>query len=196
MSNKKLKVWLPLLFSLTMVLGMIIGFKLRENTAMPGFFRTSHRTALQQVLDLISLKYVDKVGIDTIENNSVQTLLHELDPHSNFIPAGDLAMVNDDLRGNFSGIGIEFQVFYDTVNVLNVISGGPSDKAGLQVGDKFIRVNDSINIAGTKMKSDDIRKLLRGEKGSSVKVTVLRDSKLVTVTKVRGTIPVPSVVAA
>jgi len=196
MSNKKLQVWLPLLFSLVMVLGMIIGFKLRENTAMPGFFKRAHRTALQEVIDLVSLKYVDKIGGDTIQDQAVESLLHELDPHSNFIPASDLTMVNDDLRGNFSGIGIEFQVFYDTVNVLNVIPGGPSDKAGLQVGDQFIKVNDTISIAGAKLKADDIRKLLRGEKGSTVKVTVLRNGKPVSVNIVRGTIPVPSVDAA
>lgn len=151
---------------------------------------------MQEVLDLIRLRYVDKVPIDTIGDHAINTLLHQLDPHSVFIPASDIDYINDDLRGNFSGIGIEFQMFYDTVNVLNVLPGGPSAKAGLLIGDKFIKVNDSINIAGKHLQVDDIRKLLRGESGSPVKLTVMRNGQLVPVTVNRGTIAVPSVDAA
>jgi carboxyl-terminal processing protease len=196
MGNRKLQVWLPLLFSIIMVLGMVVGYKLRENTSMPGFFRTNNKSAMQEVLDLIGLRYVDPVGVDTLANKTIQTLLHKLDPHSVFIPSNQLSMVNDDLRGNFSGIGVEFQMFYDTLNVLNVLQGGPAEKAGMQIGDKIIKVNDSITVAGKKMDPDDIRKVLRGESGSVVKVTVLRNGKLVPVTIQRGTIPVPSVDAA
>ncbi|HEX8461830.1 MAG TPA: S41 family peptidase, partial [Segetibacter sp.] len=149
-----------------------------------------------EVLDLIKLRYVDNVAVDSIGNGAINGLLHQLDPHSVFIPASDLSYVNDDLRGNFSGIGVEFQIFADTVNVLNVLPGGPSEKAGLLLGDKFIKVNDSITIAGKHLKPDNIRKLLRGESGSSLKLTVLRDGKLLPVTVNRGTIPVPSVDAA
>ncbi len=196
MGSKKLQVWLPLLFSVTMVFGMIVGFKLRENTAMTSFFKVANRNTFQEVLDLISLKYVDAVGTDTLGNKTIQSLLHNLDPHSVYIPATDLTLVNDDLRGNFSGIGVEFQLFHDTVNVLNVLAGGPSEKAGLLVGDKMIKVNDTIQVAGNGLKSEDIRKLLRGSKGSSVKLSVLRDTKLIPVTIERGTISVPSVDAA
>jgi carboxyl-terminal processing protease len=142
------------------------------------------------------MKYVDDVPVDSIGDNAINNLLHQLDPHSVYIPAADIDYVNDDLRGNFSGIGIEFQMFYDTVNVLNVLPGGPSEKAGLQIGDKFIKVNDSITIAGKHLQADDIRKLLRGERGSSVTLTVLRNQQLIPVTVNRGTIPVPSVDAA
>jgi carboxyl-terminal processing protease len=196
MGNRKLQVWLPLLFSIIMVLGMVVGYKLRENTSMPGFFRTNNKSAMQEVLDLIGLRYVDPVGVDTLGNRTIETMLHKLDPHSVFIPSNQLAMVNDDLRGNFSGIGVEFQMFYDTLNVLNVLPGGPAEKAGMQIGDKIIKVNDSITVAGKKIDPDDIRKILRGESGSVVKVTVLRNGKLVPVTIQRGTIPVPSVDAA
>jgi carboxyl-terminal processing protease len=196
MGNRKLQVWLPLLFSITMVLGMAVGYKLRENTSMPGFFRTANKSAMQEVLDLISLRYVDNVGVDTLSNRTIQTMLNRLDPHSIFIPASKLGMINDDLRGNFSGIGVEFQMFYDTLNVLNVLPGGPSEKAGMQVGDKIIKVNDTITIAGVKMEPDEIRKALRGETGSTVKVTVLRNGKQVPLTIIRGTIAIPSVDAA
>ncbi len=193
MGNRKLQVWLPALFAVVMVAGMAIGYKLRENTSMPGFFKMADKSPMQEVLDLINMKYVDSVRIDTLGDKLIQNMLNKLDPHSIYITADQLNDVNDDLRGNFSGIGVEFQIFYDTVNVLNVIKDGPSDKAGLQVGDKIIRVNDTTLIAGKKLQPDNIRKLLRGERGSNVKVTVLRDKKLIPVVITRGAIPLPSV---
>lgn len=196
MSNKKLQVWLPLLFSIVMVAGMVIGFKLRENSGIKSFFTTNNKTSLQEVLDLIKLRYVDDVSIDSVGNEAINGVLHHLDPHSVFIPASDLDYVNDDLRGNFSGIGIEFQLFYDTVNVISVLPGGPSEKAGLLAGDKFIAVNDSVLIAGKHLHPDNIRKLLRGENGSTVRLTIMRNQQLLPVTVSRGTIPVPSVDAS
>lgn len=196
MANKKLQVWLPLLFSVMMVLGMVVGYKLHESTGIHGFFTVTSKSPMQEVLDLIRLQYVDKVDIDTLGDKAINNVLHNLDPHSVYIPASDLEYVNDDLRGNFSGIGIEFQMFYDTVNVLNIIPGGPSEKAGLQVGDKFLAVNDSVLVAGKHLNPDDIRKLLRGESGSIVKLTIKRNQQIIPVTVSRGTILVPSVDAA
>ncbi len=175
---------------------MVIGYKLRESSGIKNFFSLGSRSAMQEVLDLVRLRYVDNVKSDSIGSQAINNLLHQLDPHSVYIPATDIEYVNDDLRGNFSGIGIEFQIFYDTVNVLNVLPGGPSEKAGLQVGDKFLRVNDSITIAGKKLTPDAIRKLLRGERGTIVKLTVLRDNQPISVSIERGNIPVPTVDAA
>ncbi len=196
MENKKIKVWLPLLFSIIMVAGMVIGYKLREESGIKNFFTINNKTSFQEVIDLIRLRYVDDVAIDSLGNGAIDNLLHHLDPHSVFIPASDLTYINDDLRGNFSGIGIEFQMFYDTVNVLNVLTGGPSERAGLQAGDKFLKVNDSITIAGKHLEPDDIRKLLRGVNGSIVRLTVMRDQQIISVNVSRGTIPVPSVDAS
>ncbi|MCW3079717.1 MAG: family peptidase [Segetibacter sp.] len=196
MVNKRLHVWLPLLFSIIMVIGMVVGYKLHENSGVKNFFTISNKSPMQEVLDLIRLRYVDKVAVDSLGDRAINGLLHQLDPHSVFIPASDIEYINDDLRGNFSGIGIEFQLFADTVNVINVLPGGPSAKAGLMVGDKFIKVNDSIDIAGKHLQANDIRKLLRGESGSPVKLTVMRNRQLVPITVNRGTIAVPSVDAA
>ncbi|WP_018616815.1 S41 family peptidase [Segetibacter koreensis] len=196
MENRKLQVWLPLLFSVIMVAGMVIGYKLREESGIKNFFTINNKTSFQEVLDLVSLKYVDQVATDSLSNNAINDVLHHLDPHSVFIPASDLDYVNDDLRGNFSGIGVEFQMFYDTVNVLNVLPDGPSERAGLQVGDKFLKVNDSISIAGKHLQPNDIRRLLRGENGSIVKLTVMRDRQIIPFNVSRGTIPVPSVDAS
>jgi carboxyl-terminal processing protease len=192
---KKLQVWLPLLFAIVMVVGMVIGFRLRGNIRTSGFFQRPNQSSVQEVMDLIDKKYVDTVSNDSLGENAIDGMLSHLDPHSLFIPAADLSEVNEDLQGNFEGIGVEFQIFDDTVNVMNVLAGSPSDKAGLQVGDKFIKVGDSV-VAGNGISNDKIRRMLRGPGASKVTVTLLRvgegrRSREITIT--RGIIPLPSV---
>lgn len=189
---KKLQVWLPLLFAIIMILGMIIGFRLRGNLTTTSFFKTRKQAPVEEVLDLVNRKYVDKVAMDSLGTDAIQGMLTHLDPHSVFIPAVELSEVNEDLQGNFEGIGIEFQIFDDTVNVINVLAGGPSDKSGLQVGDKFLKVGDS-SVAGNGINSEKIRSLLRGPGSSKVNITLLRDNQPRQFTVVRGTIPLPSV---
>ncbi|HZE84768.1 MAG TPA: S41 family peptidase, partial [Puia sp.] len=191
---KKLQVWLPLLFAVVMILGMLIGFRLRGNIPSTAFFKTRKPAPVQEVMDLINLKYVDRVAMDSLGDDAVQGMLTHLDPHSVFIPAVDLSEVNEDLQGNFEGIGVEFQIFDDTVNVVNVLAGGPSDRAGMQVGDKFLKVDDSA-VAGNGVTNEKIRKLLRGPGSSKVTITLLRekDHKTLQLAVQRGTIPLPAV---
>lgn len=189
---KKLQVWLPLLFAVVMILGMLIGFRLRGNIGPAGFFHTRKQTPIQEVIDLVNMKYVDRVSMDSLSDDAVQGMLAHLDPHSVYIPAVDLSEVNEDLQGNFEGIGIEFQIFDDTVNVMNVLTGGPSDKVGLQIGDKFLKVGDSL-VAGNGITNEKIRKLLRGPGASKVIITLLRAGQRRDVTVTRGTIPLPAV---
>jgi carboxyl-terminal processing protease len=194
MNNRKLQVWLPLLFALTMIFGMSIGFKLRERSGRPGGFFTNQSTNdLEEVLGLIQSRYVDNLSSDSLKQQVIEDLLSHLDPHSVFIPAKNLQTVNDDLQGSFQGIGVEFQQFNDTVNAMNVLKDGPADKAGVKVGDKLIKVNDSVSIAGKQLKADDIRRQLRGPGGSVVKVTVLREGVLKNISITRGTVPLPSI---
>ncbi len=175
---------------------MSIGYTLRENTARPGsLFKKQPNTALQQVLDLIQLKYVDAVAPDTLADDAIQQLLNKLDPHSIFIPAVSLGEVNEDLQGNFQGIGVEFNIFSDTVNIVSVMENGPSDKAGLRVGDRIIKVGDSL-VAGNGITTARIKKLLRGPGASTVTLTLLRDGKQLPISLQRGMIPIVSVDAA
>lgn len=193
MGNNKLKVWLPLLFALVMVLGMVIGYQLRDKTQGSRFLSINKRSALQELVELIRNKYVDPVKVDSITQVTADELLSKLDPHSVYIPAKDLMDVNEELMGNFQGIGVEFQIFSDTVHVITVMKGGPSEKAGIQVGDRLIKVDDSITIAGVKIKPDKVRSLLRGPADSKVQVTLLRGSAEKKIMIQRGTIPVPTV---
>jgi carboxyl-terminal processing protease len=195
MSKKKLQVWLPLVFSLVMITGMFFGFKLHQDAGGQSFFKRDKRTSLQEALDLIRNKYVDKVGLDSLQNDAITEVMNHLDPHSVYIPASDVESANEELQGNFEGIGIEFNRFNDTVHVLYVIPGGPSDKAGLHIGDKIIKVDDS-SIVMKGLFNDDIRKMIRGKEGSKVKLTVLRGNTLQYYTVIRGTIPLPSLDAS
>jgi carboxyl-terminal processing protease len=137
MRKKKLQVWLPLVFSLVMICGMFFGFKLHQQTgSTQGFFKRDKRTSLQEALDLIKNRYVDSIGMDSLQDDALQEVVNNLDPHSIYIPATDVSEVNEDIIGNFQGIGVEFNIFSDTVHVLYVIPNGPSDKAGLRTGDK------------------------------------------------------------
>src|SRR4030095_6389131 len=165
---KKLKVWLPLLFAVTMIVGMFIGFNLRDKIpSTQKFFQTGNRGTVQEVMDLIRLKYVDSINVDTIAEDAIESMIKHLDPHSMYIPPVYLTEANEDLQGNFQGIGVEYYVIDDTINITNIFPGGPSDKAGLQQGDKVIKVNDSI-VAGTRINHERIKKLLRGQEGSKV----------------------------
>jgi carboxyl-terminal processing protease len=194
--QKKRQVWQPLIFSLVLITGMLIGFKLRENTGTAkSFFTFQKRSPLQEVIDLINLKYVDAVNTDTLAGEAIQRILSRLDPHSVYIPPVDLSELNEDLQGNFQGIGVEFHILNDTVNVVNVLPNGPSEKAGLLVGDQFLKVEDSI-VAGTDISPAGIKTLLRGPAGSEVKVTMLRGTTRKDFTIHRGTIPLPSIDAA
>jgi carboxyl-terminal processing protease len=195
MTKKKLQVWLPLIFSVVMITGMFFGFKLHQEAGGRSFFQRDKKTSLQEALDLIRNKYVDKVGLDSLQDDAITEVMNHLDPHSVYIPATDVTSANEELEGRFEGIGIEFNIFSDTVHVLYVVPNGPSDKAGLQIGDKIIKVNDSSIVSKT-LPSVDIRKLIRGSVGTKVKLTVIRGNTTQYYTVVRGTIPLPSLDAS
>lgn len=195
MHKKKLQVWLPLLLSLMIIAGMFIGYKIKENMPGRGFFYTEKRKPVQEVINLIENKYVDEVGIDSLSDKAIVSILNQLDPHSVFIPSSHFQDLKDDLNGEFYGIGIEYKIIGDTINIISVLKGGPSEKAGLAVGDQMIKVGDSA-VAGVNITAEKIKKYLRGSGGSKVTVQILRKSNLKTITVSRGMIPVYSVDAA
>lgn len=192
MGSKKLQVWLPVLFALVLIVGMVIGFKLREKTSQ--LFSLKGKDEVQEVLDLVHSRYVDNISSDSLKNSVIDEILSKLDPHSVYIPPEELRYANEDLQGNFQGIGVEFQLFNDTVNVINVIKDGPADKAGVKVGDKITKVNDTTDLV--KKDADEIRKALRGPEDSKVTVTVVRNNAQKKLVIARGTIPLPAVDAA
>ncbi|MBC7535223.1 MAG: S41 family peptidase [Ferruginibacter sp.] len=192
MEKKKLQVWLPLLFSMTMTAGIFIGYKMRDRIPGRSFFYMEKRRPIEEIMDLVENKYVDDVNIKSLTDTAINAMLAKLDPHSVFIAAEDLAQVNEDIQGSFFGIGIEFNVFDDTLHVINVLKDGPGYIAGLTIGDKILKAG-STNIAGKKMSSDSIRKVLRGDRGSEISVKILRNSRQMDILIKRDMIPVTSV---
>ena len=130
---------------------------------------------LRVVEGLIAEYYVDTVNEEKICEDAIKRMLEELDPHSSYMNAEETREMNEPLQGNFSGIGITFNMLKDTLYVIETVGGGPSERVGILAGDRIIRVNDTI-IAGVKMKNSDIMKRLRGPKGTKVDVKILRRS--------------------
>ena len=195
MNKNKIQVWLPLLFSITMIIGMYLGYKMKDNMPGKSFFFTEKRRPIQEIMDLINNRYVDVVKMDSLADTGIQAMLNKLDPHSVFIPAEELQQVNEDLAGKFFGIGIEFNIFNDTLHVINVLKDGPGFKAGLLTGDKFIKVDETV-IAGKKTNAETFRKLLRGNRGTGVTITFLRGQEQKQVNITRDAIPLSSVDAS
>ncbi len=158
---------------------------------------TPEGVKFERTLQLINSLYVDDADTKKLTEAAIRAMLEELDPHSTYLTEEEVLAMNEPLQGNFDGIGIQFNMLTDTLYVLEVISGGPSQKVGLLAGDKIIKVNDSI-IAGVNMNSQDVVKMLRGPKGTSVNVSVLRRGvpELMEFRIVRDKIPITSIDAA
>lgn len=152
---------------------------------------------LERTLQLINSLYVDDADSKKLTEAAIRAMLEELDPHSTYLNEEEVRAMNEPLQGNFDGIGIQFNMLTDTLYVLEVISGGPSQKVGLMPGDKIIKVNDTV-IAGVNMNSQDVVKMLRGPKGTAVNVSVLRRGmpELMEFRIVRDKIPITSIDAA
>lgn len=152
---------------------------------------------LNDILHIVEGEYVDKIDVDSLLEQSIPDILAHLDPHSTYIPASDLQAVNDELGGSFSGIGVSFSLINDTITVLDVISGGPSEKVGLLPGDRIVSINDSLS-TGKAWNNEKVMTTLRGKKGSKVKLGIKRATAkdVLTFTVTRGDIPVTSIDAA
>ncbi|MCS6934034.1 MAG: S41 family peptidase [Chitinophagales bacterium] len=149
-----------------------------------------------EVINLINNYYTDTVNDEKLVEDAIRKVLEDLDPHSTYVPAKDVKRSEESLVGNFEGIGITFQILKDTVMVLEVIPGGPSEKVGLQAGDKIIKANDTL-ISGVKIDNEGVIKKLRGPKDTKVKILVLRKGERAPLefTITRGKIPIYSITA-
>jgi carboxyl-terminal processing protease len=169
--NTRYQISLPLILCLGLAGGVFIGASLNTKKTSSEVGKDVQK--LREVLTLIDQKYVDDVTTDKLVDESIQHLLAKLDPHSVYIPASDRVQANEDLRGNFDGIGVEFNIFQDTIVIISPLAGGPSEALGILSGDKIIRVDDK-DVAGIGIKSPDVMKLLKGPSGTEVKVSILR----------------------
>lgn len=194
---KKTNRYMPLLMALCVVVGILIGnFYANHFSGNRLNIINSGSNRLSNLLHIIDDQYVDKVNIDSLVNNAIPLILAELDPHSVYISAKDAQAANDDLKGSFTGIGVEFTIRQDTIHVQNVISNGPAERAGVLAGDKIISV-DGKPFVGKIVTNEEAMHRLKGPKDTKVKIGVLRygskKPKYIIIT--RGEIPQKSITA-
>lgn len=187
--------FVPIIIAVSMVVGIIIGtFFAGRFTGNRLNIINSSSNKLNDLLHIIDDNYVDTVSISTVVENAMPKILEELDPHSTYIAAKDAQTANDDLKGSFSGVGVQFNIRKDTVRISGIIHGGPAEKSGLLAGDKIIAIDDSPYV-GKIVTNEETMHRLKGEAGTDVKVTVARfgHKKPLDFIVTRGDIPVKSV---
>lgn len=174
MSQNKNNRFMPLWLALCVVLGVLIGtFYTSHFSGNRLNIINSGSSRLSNLLHIIDDQYVDSVNIDELVEKALPEILAELDPHSVYISAKDVQMATDDLKGSFSGVGIEFTIREDTIHIQNVIKNGPADKAGILAGDKIVSI-DNRPFVGKSVTNEEAMHRLKGQKGSKVKIGVRR----------------------
>ncbi|MBR5440599.1 MAG: PDZ domain-containing protein, partial [Prevotella sp.] len=136
----------------------------------------NHQQKLAFAESVIERFYVDKVKPDTLVDEAIRAMLRTLDPHSSYSTPEETRELTEPLEGNFSGIGISYNMLQDSVYVIELISGGPSEKVGMRPGDRIIAA-DGVKLSGRKLKNTDVKKYLRGPKGTKVDLTVVRSGQ-------------------
>ncbi len=197
-NKNKTNRFMPFIMAVCVVIGIVIGsFFSNHFSGNRLNIINSGSNRLNNLLHIIDDQYVDAVNIDSLVDKAIPQILSELDPHSVYISAKDVAAANDDLRGSFSGVGIEFVIREDTIHVQNVIQNGPAEKAGLLAGDKIVSVDDKPFVGKTVTNQEAMRRL-KGPKDTRVKIGVVRygSKKVQVFTVTRGEIPTKSVTAA
>lgn len=194
MKNKH-SAYTPLLMAICAIVGIVVGIIYTNHNNHNSRLKIVNQGTidkLEYIMSLINERYVDDVDASQLIEDAIPKILTELDPHSSYISAAEAEVTGDELKGSFSGIGVSFVMQRDTVTVMQVIKGGPSEKVGLMAGDRIITANDS-NLVG--IDNIDVMKMLKGEKGSHVKLSVIRHgkSKPMSFDIVRGDVPVASV---
>lgn len=189
---------IPIYTAIAIVVGMLIG-------NIYGSHFAGHRVSLintssnklSDLLHIISDEYVDSVSISDLVEKALPQILKELDPHSTYISAADAEASMQDLKGSFSGIGVQFTIYDDTIRIVRVIDGGPSKRAGLEAGDRIVTIDDSTYV-GPEINNDETMKRLKGPENTKVKLGICRagSSKMLTYTIDRGSVPVKSIDAS
>jgi carboxyl-terminal processing protease len=191
-------VYFPILLAFTLIAGIYLGSRLIRvslvNQRPISILQPTRYHKVNDVIQYILQDYVDPVERNLLEKEAIAGMLQNLDPHSQFISAEEFADVNDPLLGAFEGIGIQFRMERDSCTVIQTIVGGPSERAGLLAGDRIVRVDDSL-VAGVNMSDKDMVRMLKGEKGSKVKVSVYRRgvAGLIDMIIIRDVIPTYSI---
>ncbi|MDR0829993.1 MAG: S41 family peptidase [Prevotellaceae bacterium] len=185
------KTFLPIIIAVSIIIGVLIGnfYAIRQTK---NFAKNTNK--ISEVLNVINNAYVENIDMDSVLESALTNIIAQLDPHSSYIPASELEGVNEELAGKFYGIGVQFNLQSDTIYIINVVAGGPSERAGLLAGDKIVAVNDSAFV-GKTITNKKVLETLKGEKGTEVKVGIVRKgvNKVLNFSLIRDEIPVKSI---
>jgi carboxyl-terminal processing protease len=195
--NHRSNIYLPIAFALTLAIGLLLGYYMMRASFVSNqsfLFKHSSSRSIEQIMQYIKQNYVDTVDVEKLNEEAINGMLLSLDPHSQYIPASEFHDATDPLMGKFDGIGVQFRIEYDTVIIMNTVPGGPSEKLGIRGGDRIVKVDDK-NIARVKITNEQVMKLLKGPKGTKVKVGIKRNGyrQLIDFTIVRAAIPTWSI---
>lgn len=194
MQMKVKKIYLPIVLSLALAIGLLLGSFLNFPAEQRGLISGSNKSKLNKLIDFIESEYVEEVDTDSIVDLTVNSILEKLDPHSVYIAKSEMDEVTQSMKGDFVGIGVNFYMYKDSVAVIKPIPGGPSEKAGIRPGDRILYADNS-KLYGRKLPNDTLFSRLKGEEGSDVTLTVFRKSenKRFKVKVKRDVVPIKSV---
>jgi carboxyl-terminal processing protease len=196
MENNKRSYLIPVIVAFSMAIGLLIGSLVTPKQELELTEKEQARyQKMEDVIRILDKEYVDDVDSDALFEKTIADMLHQLDPHSNYISAKDLERVNEGIQGKFGGVGVRFFVIKDTVCITNVLPNSPSELAGLKAGDKIVKVDGKL-IAGTSIKNDEVMGMLKGTAGKQVSLVISRQGKKLNKSVIRGSIPVESVIAS
>lgn len=194
-NGSKMSAFFPLLFAVMLAIGVILGYSIQPGTSGSSGYAGNGK--VNHILNLIESEYVDTVDRDDLIDKAIIGMLEKLDPHSVYMTSDEVKRSNEELSGQFGGIGVQFIIIDDTLMITHLVEGGPSFKKGLKPFDRILTANGK-KFSGGKISNDDVFKTLRGEFGTKVNLEVYRpsDKKKLKFTVIRDAIPVPSIECA
>lgn len=193
-NNTRFSIILPVVISLSVITGIMIAEIFNKSNTNSSILIAPEKDKLDMVIDYVANEYVDEVSREELSEIAIPKFLESLDPHTVYFTAEEAKSMEEELEGNFEGIGIQFNIFRDTVLVVNVIKDGPSEQSGLKAGDRIVKVNDTL-VAGVGITNDDVMSKLKGPGGSIVTLKIFRRGlkELIPIKIQRGEIPLRSV---
>lgn len=193
-NNNRFSIILPIVISLSVITGILIAEVFNKSNTDHSILISPQKDKLNMVIDYVLNEYVDEVSRDQLAEFAIPKFLEALDPHTVYFTADEAKALAEELQGDFEGIGVQFNIFRDTILVVNVIKDGPSEESGLKAGDRIVMINDTI-VAGKKITNDQVMRKLKGHDGSLVNLKVFRrgNKDLIPIKIIRGRIPLYSV---
>lgn len=195
MNNSNNRAFYPFIGVLLLIIGLFLGFYLTKEPNNESPIVDKYGQKLTNIIEVINREYVDTINAKELFEKSISQLMHDLDPHSTYISAENLQEMNEGIKGQYGGVGIRFTIFDDTLSVVNIIKGSPSSRVDIKKFDQILKV-DTVNIAHVGLTNDRVRDLLKGEAGTTVNITILRDGKILEKKIIRGIVPINTILAA